>query len=139
MNKFRAWDSHRGKMFTHQELAKDQLALLPDGSGFWNIDSVSTRNSVHLTHLVPLEYIGERDSNGLEICEGDVIIWGTTLPSFSFLVQRTHCGWNPFIDDCQTDRTWHYIIQGNIFENPELREKVSIPNYLAKWLSLDTK
>jgi hypothetical protein len=120
MNKFKAWHTGLKKMFYSDEISMDQLTLMPDGSGFWNIDSTSTKLSQHVKHMIPLEYIGEKDCNHKEICEGDILKWDNPYASKFWVVERTHCGWNPFIDNCQTDGTWHYEIVGNIYENPEL-------------------
>lgn len=130
MNRFKGWNTVSKVMFTPEEMSRDQLTLMPNGSGFWNIHSVDTRLSEKCTQMIPLEYIGEKDSTKKEICEGDILKWNISsknnlsvdpyLNSKRWIVERTHCGWNPFIDDCQEDGTWHYTIIGNIYENPEL-------------------
>ena len=68
------------------------------------------------------EYTGLKDKNGKEIYEGDVIQWwnGRELIGDAKVIEPTNGGWNPFIDDCQTDGSWHFVIIGNVYENPEL-------------------
>lgn len=65
------------------------------------------------------QYTGLKDKNEVEIYEGDIIQWWNKV-SKPRVVESTDGGWNPFIDDCQTDGAWHYEIIGNIYENPEL-------------------
>lgn len=41
--KFRAWDTIRKKMFSAEEMGQDQETIMPDGKGFVNVNSISTR------------------------------------------------------------------------------------------------
>ena len=57
VNKFKAWDIKRKKMYTSEEMGKDELTLSVDGRGLVNINSVSTKLSQYYTHLIPLQCI----------------------------------------------------------------------------------
>ena len=73
--KVRAWDTSRKKMWSAEELGKDQLTISPDGKGFINVNSLDARLSEYLKHLIPLLFIGTKDKDGKEIYDRDIIEW----------------------------------------------------------------
>ena len=73
--KVRAWHTKRKKMFSAEEMARDQLTLMPDGQGFINVHGGSTKLShiYGLDIMIPLLYIGIKDPKNVDIYEGDVV------------------------------------------------------------------
>jgi uncharacterized phage protein (TIGR01671 family) len=111
-------------MFSPKEMAEDQLALLPDGSGFWNISSTSPKLSQHITQMIPLESTGLHDKNGVEIFEGDVLGYTSQGKQAAKVFEREGCF---RVTDRNTTRCLQYHLEkykceviGNIWENPEL-------------------
>lgn len=70
--KFRAWDKHRKKMRSAEEMGRDQMTLSPDGRGFINVHRL-LEESEYCTNLLPMQFTGLKDKNGKEIYEGDGI------------------------------------------------------------------
>lgn len=71
--KFRAWHTDFKKMFAPEEMGRDQMDLLPDGSGFWNIHGGSASESVNIKAMVLMHFTGLVDMQGVEIFEEDLL------------------------------------------------------------------
>ena len=69
------------------------------------------------------QYTGLKDKDGKEIWEGDILEWASQNLSHNWIVESTNGGWNPFIDNMTTNKSYRYIVIGNIYENPELVDK----------------
>lgn len=122
---FRAWHTIGHKMFTAEEMAEDQLTLLPTGR-FINVSGVSTKLSQIIEDMIPLQYTGLRDKAGKKIYEADilenvfrfVVTWD--ILRAKFYLKSTN--------DLDTQK-WTMThsrkmkIIGNIYENPDLLTK----------------
>lgn len=135
--KFRAWHKEQKKMYSPEEMGQDQLTLMPDGRGFVNVHTISRLSVIdNGQKMIPLEFTGLHDKNGVEIFEGDILAvidpngepmpnikveWDNYACTYPFEIAYhdfdvTSLGWA-----MQMEYTFEVI--GNIYSNPELMEK----------------
>lgn len=128
--KFRAWDIHKKKMFTNDQLiiwngnvyANDNFKLNVDNLKGWNIDEKYLMQST-----------GLKDKNGKEIFEGDIINYKYSRhTSTQFVVKYNEFQATFVVVDNHNDLVYtfrelaDYIqlnsleVIGNIYENKEL-------------------
>jgi len=133
--KFKAWDLYRKKIWSAEEMGRDQLTINPDGRGFINVNGLSTRLSTHMTHLIPLQFIDFLDKNGKEIYEGDIVNFSQSKDfkghigiigyyETGFRIYKRKEDEFPLDTDIPTAvNHLRLVIIGNIYENPELLNK----------------
>lgn len=126
--KFRAWHIGLKKMFSAEEMAKDQLTLLTTGK-FINVSSASTKLSQIIEDMIPLQFTGVCDKNDIKIYEGDIVEWDHGVNETDRGIDEIIFNEGSFklgkcygysLDSFQyRGSTWLKII-GNIYEDPEL-------------------
>ena len=133
--KFRGWHTQQKVMFSAEEMAKDQLTLLPTGE-FINVSGTSILLSeIYLKdEFIPLQFTGLHDKNGKELYEGDIlgdnwrggyVDYCDKCKSFQYFMQGVGCFW------CSGDVRWDEIVEddgklviiGNIYQNSHLLDK----------------
>ena len=142
--KFRAWHNRLKRMFLPEEMAGDQLCLLPTGR-FINCHSIKSLSKVYTyAEMLPLQFTGLLDRGGVEIYEGDIVVIGEVsgdkVPAIVKFGEGTItvCGyddhndynyWGWYLDgliDCDQELKIGNDIKviGNVYENPELAEGI---------------
>lgn len=130
--KIRAWHTTKKKMFSAEEMAEDQMCLLPTGE-FINVHS-NPRLSVidHEGTMKPLLYTGLKDKNGKEIYAGDRCNakyqaqgMGINVYGYPVIYYKDRFGLQGKDGDylCSLAYCDELEVIGNIYENPELLEE----------------
>lgn len=118
-HKYRAWHFKQNRMFSAEEMAEDQLTLLPTGQ-FINVSGIDTSLSVIYPNdiMLPLQFIGLFDKNGREIYEGDVFPSCDDGYYDQVIYDENKFILEPYGDDSVY---WEELeIVGNVYENPDL-------------------
>jgi len=127
--KLRGWDTKKKRMYSAEEMGRDQLTLSPDGRGFINVHGRDTKLSKYYTYIIPLQYTGDKDKNGVEIYHDDLY---KARNSIVYRVEMKVDGWGLFSGNSKCgvpSLYWMNICEktngeviGNIHQNPELLE-----------------
>lgn len=131
--KFRAWDTRGKRMYKVGQLTLDELAS-------WNFKSDREDEMIGVSpflqpHIKIMQSTGMRDKNDKEIFEGDIVKptsfarWIGTVeysPDHAAFILKDHN--NDFLRSepvFLSQFTEGLKVLGNIYENPELLEKIS--------------
>jgi len=130
--KFRAWDKERKEMINFEHDGVDYYTLSfheCSGESHYSIEFNNSEDEPQYFSRERFELMqctGLKDKNGKEIYEEDILQWcDTTNVMNKWIVKVTKGGWNPFIDDMTTDKSFRYEIIGNIYNNSELLKERS--------------
>ena len=120
--KFRAWHTKKNRMFSPEEMARDQLTIMTDGKGFVNVHGGSTSLSTFIKSMIPMQFTDVKDERGEEIFVGDLLIFSCegTLQNGYHEVEDLRS----FYEALDTLDSYLRInpirVAGNIYENKEL-------------------
>ena len=111
--KFRAWCKRRNEIISWDYLQTSVYAKR--GMGWWNDPD-----------LIPLQYTGLKDENGVEIYSGDILDfyepeWGGKFDPEVVTMEKIIGEWGLCGSPSDVIQ-WRSVI-GNIYENPELLEE----------------
>lgn len=128
--KFRAWNKLANKMYSHKKLEEMLVNLTKNDFIAGIFLPLNSDNEI-------MQYTGLNDKNGNEIYEGD-ILKGTTKGNSDEILAITYVKWDrgqfdlftEMASDSWEDALFNYMqffdveVMGNIYENPELLDKI---------------
>lgn len=129
---FRGWHTKANKMFSPWEMGQDQLTIMPDGKGFINVHSLSTKLSQLIPEMIPMQYTGRQDAeiNGTDVYESDVIENCDTKELQIVFWNEDEAAWFcQYINEKRIVSLADSLgnlnkVKGNVYENPELLSSV---------------
>lgn len=128
--KFRVWNKLTNKMYSHKKLEEMLVNLTKNDFIAGIFLPLNSDNEI-------MQYTGLNDKNGNEIYEGD-ILKGTTKGNSDEILAITYVKWDrgqfdlftEMTSDSWEDALFNYMqffdveVMGNIYENPELLDKI---------------
>ena len=125
---------HSEKLEEYQKIIRDKIGIIDTDDKFNTLGFVSSdytltdwANYYGLENYIILQYIGLKDKNGKEIFEGDIVQL-LDIKNYKVLL-RTEVKWSKqglnfnIWPEHDENKVWEII--GNIYENPELVDRIT--------------
>ena len=135
MIKVRGWHTNRKKMFSAEQMGKDQLTLSVDGRGFINVHGGSQQFSTFITDMIPMQWVGIKDKNDKDVYMSDICRYKDDGDRTQIGVVKDHGYYAGYIHALNSDDEGNYDIPihndyeievlGNVWENPELLKETN--------------
>ena len=118
--KFRVFDKRKQKMLVVDTILLNEKMFKPINGGEYD---VLNYNNEYYSEL--MQYTGLKDKNGIDIYEGDIAKYGMLYTNYEVRYFRnSFVMWSIYGDYSRGYLSDDVEIIGNIYENPELLEKV---------------
>jgi len=137
--KARGWHVSQKKMYSAEEMGRDQLTISADGRGFVNVSGSDTQKSVFFYDaFIPLLFTGFSDKHNKEMYDGDIIrfvnsmissndpmpgiriiVWDEEIAGFAHAYVNGDTATSGYVW-CKSNAERMFEVIGNIYENPEL-------------------
>lgn len=115
-NKFKIWDTVKKEHPLYPFLIFSSGELFTIGADVGSSKLRSCDNGKDRGRYIVRPFTDLLAKNDVEIYDGDIVrAWGEDK-----VVRWGRGAWEPFDGNMNADKSYHYVVIGNIYENPEM-------------------